>query len=228
MESITGFIYYLQNPETSEIFYVGATETSLKNRLRTHYQHLREYERGLRKANKRYEYLINLKPFKATIHLLELVLDANKLDERESFYIKHFRTINPNLTNMTDGGKGQDTSKYYTKEQKELYYEKISVANKGKAKPEGFAENLSITRQGLDNPNAKELSTWIIAIKDDNTIIIFKYGFQINSYLGINRAYTNVIKAIKKPHQTAYNVKWDYFDSSKDYIQDIVHYTDES
>ena len=27
-----GFVYYLQNPITSEIFYVGATEISLKNR----------------------------------------------------------------------------------------------------------------------------------------------------------------------------------------------------
>ena len=71
MDTITGFIYYLQNPITGEIFYVGSTECSLKNRLRTHYQHLREYERGLRKHNKRYEYLLNLRPNKATIHLLE-------------------------------------------------------------------------------------------------------------------------------------------------------------
>ena len=42
-----GFIYYLQNPVTGEIFYVGATETSLKNRLRTHYQHLSEALKGI-------------------------------------------------------------------------------------------------------------------------------------------------------------------------------------
>ena len=98
------FIYYLQNPVTGEIFYVGATKISLTNRLRTHYQHLREFERGLRKSNRRYEYLLKLRPDKATIHLLEIVTDLELLDERECFYIKLMRKAYPNLTNMTDGG----------------------------------------------------------------------------------------------------------------------------
>lgn len=122
-----GFVYYLQNPITSEIFYVGATEVSLKNRLRGHYQHLSESLNGKRKMNKRMQYLLDLKPLKATIHLLEIITEGN-LEEREIFYIKHFRDINPNLTNMTNGGPGKCTSLYYTEEEKIKFGHKISKA----------------------------------------------------------------------------------------------------
>ena len=128
-----GFIYYLQNPTTGEIFYIGSTQTSLLSRLRTHYQHLREFERGLRNTNKRYVYLQNLKPLKATIHLLEIVTTGN-LDERETYFIKLFRKLNANLTNMTDGGTGRCTSKYYTEQQMEAFCKKMSLTNKGRCK----------------------------------------------------------------------------------------------
>jgi hypothetical protein len=85
-----GFVYYLQNPITSEIFYVGTTEISLKNRLRSHYQHLSEALNGKRKMNKRYEYLLNLKPLKATIHLLEIITEGN-LEEREIFLLPRLK-----------------------------------------------------------------------------------------------------------------------------------------
>lgn len=222
MDAITGFIYYLQNPITGEIFYVGATETSINNRLRTHYQHLREFERGLRKSNRRYQYLLNLKPFKATIHLLELVTDKSKLIEREVFHIQHFRKLNPNLTNMTDGGKGQHTSKYYTEEELEQYSAKISQANKGKSKPIGFAEYLSAIRRGKNNPSAKELNNWIICFKDGVVQKMFKYGFEINQYLRNKHAYGNVLKFVNTTNKP-YNHQWKYFKDCEQTIQDIVH-----
>lgn len=91
--------------------------------------------------NKRYNYLLNLKPTKATIHLLEIVTNGN-LESRETFYIKKFREINPNLTNMTNGGPGKCTSLYYTEEEKRKFGHRISQKLKGKKKPKGFAENL--------------------------------------------------------------------------------------
>ena len=221
MDTITGFIYYLQNPITGEIFYVGSTECSLKNRLRTHYQHLREYERGLRKHNRRYEYLLNLRPNKATIHLLELVTKKGTLDEREIFYIKHFRKVNPNLTNMTDGGRGQHTSKYYTEKQMELYSKKISIANKGKNKPQGFAENLSVKRQGVLNPSAKELENWIVCFKENLPIRMFKFGFEVNNFLQNKHAYSNVYKFLESNNKP-YGYKWIFFHNCTQEIQDIV------
>lgn len=228
MDTITGFLYYLQNPITDEIFYVGATEISLRNRLRSHYQHLREFERGLRKTNKRYEYLVNLRPAKATIHLLEIVTNKDELIKREVFYIQHFRQINPNLTNMTDGGRGQHTSKYYTEQELEEYSAKISKANKGRSKPKGFAENLSATRKGLNNPAAKELDDWIVYGDNEKALGLFKYGFEINNFLNNKNAYSNVCAYLKRDGILCYNYKWKYFSQCNKRVQDIVQSSYES
>jgi len=215
-----GFVYYLQNPKTSEIFYVGATEISLKNRLRTHYQHFSEALNGKRKMNKRYEYLLNLKEIKATIHLLEIVTDGD-LEEREIFYISHFRNINPNLTNMTNGGPGKCTSLYYTEEEKMKFGHKISKSLKGRKKPEGFGENLSKQRKGLDNPATKEISIgWIVADKK----YLFKHGFEINEFISNKNAYGNVFNYFKNKRKgKPYGYQWELFSNLNIKIQDIVH-----
>ena len=169
--------------------------------------------------NKRYEYLLNLKEIKATIHLLEIVIEGS-LEEREMFYIKHFREINSNLTNMTEGGPGKCTSLYYTKEEKIKFGHKISKALKGLKKPEGFAENLSKQRKGLGNPATKEISIgWIVADKK----YLFKYGFEINDFLGNKNAYGNIFSYFKNKRKgTPYNYKWEMFSDLDIEIQDIV------
>lgn len=220
-----GFVYYLQNPNTGEIFYVGATEVSLKNRLTNHYRHLSEALKGRRKMNKRYEYMLNLQPVKATIHLLEVVTE-NNLADREIFYIKKFREINPNLTNMTEGGPGKCTSLYYTLEEKIKFGHKISEKLKGKKKPEGFAENLSKQRKGLGNPAAKEIPIgWIVADQK----YLFKYGFEVNEFVNNKYAYGNIYKHFKYNREgTPYGHKWELFSNLSKEIQDIVHSTYES
>lgn len=226
MASNMGFIYYLQNPTTGEIFYVGATQCSLNNRLRTHYQHLREFERGLRASNNRYVYLQGLRPDKATIHLLEIVTDISILESREIFFIRHFRAINPNLTNMTDGGRGKHTSKYYTESQMELYSQKISIANRGRSKPKGFAENLSKKRKGLDNPAARPISNGGIIITNNRIDFYWlKYGFEVNSFFNRSSAYTNVYRSVNKIKyfsKTPYGYECKYFDKATQRVQDIV------
>jgi len=224
MENIPlGFIYYLQNPKTGEIFYVGATESSLKNRLRTHYQHLSEYVKGIRKHNNRYEYLLNMKPLKATVHLLEIVTDG-ELWKREKYYIKHFRKMNPKLTNMTDGGRGNYTHKYYSEEKKQEIAHKISKANKGRKKPDGFSEHLSKIRKGVNNPATKEIVDWIIA--DEK--YLFKYGFEINTFINSIHAYGNVYRGFKRIKSRVYNHKWEKFSNVNKKIQDIVQSNYES
>lgn len=216
-----GFIYYLSNPQTGEIFYVGATQVSIKNRLRTHYQHLKEVEKGKRKTNKRYEYLKNLRPLKAEIHLLEILTNID-IDKREKFYINLFRKANPKLTNMTDGGRGQHTSKYYTEKEMEKVSQKISKANKGKPKPEGFAENLSKMRKGLGNPATKELSKWIVCLKEEIPIRMFKYGFEINNFMSKPSAYGNIYRNLDSVKSTHYGYRWKTFENCRKEIQDIV------
>ena len=221
-EKNLGFVYYLQNPVTGEIFYVGATQTSLKNRLRVHYQHLKEYERGLRKRNRRYEYLQKLKPLKATIHLLEIVNGSiQELTKKEIEYISFFREKNPNLTNMTIGGQGNCTNKFYTEREMEEFSEKLSKSLKGKKKPVGFAENLSKKRKGIGNPASKELEDWIVSIKD-NEYKLFKYGFEINDFINNKYAYGNVYKFIDSENNRPYGFTWKRFSKLSKDIQDIV------
>lgn len=222
MASNLGFVYYLQNPVSGEIFYVGSTQCSLNNRLRTHYQHLKEFEKGIRGDNKRYRYLQELRPNKATIHLLEIVTDITKLDEREIFFIKQFRQINSNLTNMTDGGKGKCTSKYYTEKEMEIYSKKISNANKGRKKPEGFAQNLSDTRKGLNNPASKPIkNNGIIGTDDRVNFVWFKYGFEINEYFISKHAYGNIYKFVNTGYRP-YGYEFKYFNEATKRVQDIV------
>ena len=234
MEShFLGFIYFLQNPNTGEIFYVGATQCSLNNRLRTHYQHLREFERGLRKENSRYRYLQNLRPDKAKIVLLETVYSKEKLDEREIFYISHFRELNPNLTNMTNGGSGGYTAEFYEEGETIIFRNKISMVNKGRPKPEGFAENMSKARMGINNPAAKLIKNGgIIATKDKIDFIWFKYGFEVNEFFSNKYAYGNAntrlnnIKSTLVPRVYGYEIK--YFNEASKRVQDIVQSQRES
>lgn len=220
MENIPlGFVYYLQNPITGEIFYVGVTQSSLKNRLKTHYQHLSEALKGKRNMNNRYYYLLELHPVKATIHLLEIITDGN-IYEREIFYIKKFRSINPKLTNMTDGGRGKSTSKYYTDEERKILGQKIKSKLSGLKKPDGFSKHLSNIRKGIQNPAAKEISIgWIVA--DEK--YLFKYGFEVNSFIGKKDAYGSVHKHFKKGSKgSPYKHKWELFSNLNKETQDIV------
>lgn len=217
-----GFIYGLRNPLTGEIFYIGSTECSLKNRLRTHYQHLREYQKGYRKINRRYKYLIDLLPVKAEIFLLEVVTNED-LEKREMFFIKHFRNLNSNLTNMTDGGKGKHTTKYYTERQLEELSKKISKSNKGKPKPKGFAENLSKNRQGLNNPSAKPMSIGkLVCFKDNEPVRMFQYGFEINEFVNSKSGFTNVLHALKNNSHRPYGYEFKKFNDCTKKVQDIV------
>lgn len=227
METITGFIYYLQNPTTDEIFYVGATEFSIKYRLKVHYCHLREVIRGLRRTNARYDYLKSLLPIKATIHLLEIVTTKQELRDREIFYIKQFRNINPKLTNMTDGGRGGSTSKYFTEQQMEAHAIRISKSTKGKPKPKGFSEKLSLLRMGKLNPAARELKEWIVCFVNDTPKRLFKYGFEINQYVGSKHAFSNVYKSLKT-NKKSYEFRWEYYKSCSKEVQDIVRIDYES
>ena len=217
-----GKIYYLKNPKTNEIFYVGATIKTLEERLNFHYKHLKEVQKGTRKNNVRFEYLLNLLPLKVDIVLIEEV-PISLIEEKERYYITEYRKLYK-LLNIQNGGKGGDYYTLNTEERKKEISLKISNANKNKKKPIGFSENLSITRIGINNPNAKELKDWIVM---DNKIL-FKYGFEINEYFGNKYAYGNISKRIKKLNQYPYGHYWCLFSSLNKELQDIVRNSYES
>lgn len=205
-----GFIYFLKNPVTHEIFYIGATKTSLSNRLRTHYQHLAEYKKGQRKSNKRYLYLDKMSQ-KAEIHLLEIVENISLLDTIEIMYIGLFKSWGFTLTNQTQGGKGGDTYKSITDVRKQHYKLLMQAKLKGIQKPKGFGANLSKTRQGIGNPAAGTSIYFPVACyKDGKLKKVFNYPFEINEFLSKGRgAYSNILKVLSgKIKYKPYGYEW--------------------
>lgn len=224
-------VYGLVSPITNEIVYVGITTHSIEKRLKQHYWHLNEVERGERKTNKRFEYLKSLLPLKVSIKLLKSFDSDAKFSLSpkfyESFYINKYRELNPNLLNETDGGLGNNTHKYKTKQDIKEIGNKISNKLKGKCKPKGFAEHLSEIRIGSNNPMAKPLSNPIYVI-DCNTHKRLKgcfiYGYQINTFLNKDNAWSNVKKAInhinmRKGSNRDFQVCYGYYWLTWEYAQ---------
>lgn len=222
---MNGTIYFLKNPNTHEIFYIGATTIPLNKRLEQHYAHLKEYKNGLRNWNKRFEYLDKLYPVKAKIYSIELV-DKNILDNVESMYIGLFKSWGFELTNSTDGGKGGNTYKYLNTIQKEKTKLKLKAKLTGKSKPIGFSENLSINRQGANNPMAKTGKYGPIVSFDKlwNPIKMFKYSYEITADFNNAHLHSNIIKMLTgktKPYKPA-GLNWKFFKDCNKQIQDIV------
>lgn len=203
-----GFIYFLKNPLTQEIFYIGATKTSLLCRLRTHYQHLREYQKGLRKHNKRYEYLEKMS-CKAEIHLLEIVEDVSFLNAYEGMYIGLFKSWGFVLMNQTDGGTGGATYKHLTAVRKAQYKLLFQKKLGGKKQPKELVERWSVQKKGLGNPRAGTSTYFPVSCyKQDILVKTFDYPFEINDFLNKKDAYSNVLKILKGKKGKPYGYEW--------------------
>ena len=226
-------VYGLVSPIDGQVVYVGITTHNIEHRLKQHYWHLNEVIRGERKTNERFEYFKSILPLKVTIKLVTSFNTDNKFSLSpkyyESFYIKKYRELNPNLLNETDGGIGGNTYKYKSKNDMEEIGNKISNKLKGKPKPEGFAEHLSMIRKGSNNPMAKELERHIYIV-DCNTQkrlkAVFTYSYQIDDFLCKKGAWSNVTKAInhinrrngsKRHYQVCYGYYWLTWECAKDY-----------
>lgn len=227
-------IYGLVSPINGQVVYVGCTSNTIEYRLKQHYWHLNAALRGERNMNKRFEYLKSILPLKVSIKLLKVVDTSTPLSLSESFwesyYIKKYRDINPDLLNETDGGKGNNTHKYKTEEEVKNIGNKISKAVKGKSKPDGFGEHLSRIRKGLGNPAAKKLKEPIYAYNViTNTLLPtpFTYAFEINEFLNRN-AWSNVKKQINKlnnrngaktKYGTVNGFSWLTYEYAKEYMK---------
>ncbi len=222
---MNGTIYFLKNPNTHEIFYIGATTLTLKKRLEQHYAHLKEYKNGLRNWNKRFEYLANIEPYIAEIYSIEIV-EKDILDKTESMYIGLFKSWGFNLTNSTDGGKGGNTYKYLNTIQKEKTRLRLKAKLTGKTKPKGFAENLSKSRTGINNPMSNTGKYGAIVSFDHlwQPIEMYKHSYELNAKFNNAHLHGNIIKMLTgktKPYKPA-GLNWKFFKDCDKQIQDIV------
>lgn len=213
---MTVYIYGLVNPNTKEIVYIGQAKESIVSRIKSHYWKLNEVKRGKRKWTKVFHYLDDLLPQRTDVEILKILHTDEQYsnpDFWESYFIKKYRQINPNLLNETDGGSGGNTMKYKTEQERFEAGQKISNKLKGKPKPEGFAEHLRAIRLGKNNPMAKPLSKKIACYHGLELVKVFSYSYEIDEYLGKKGAYSNVVKALTKmPNFHPYGYKWKYFE----------------
>lgn len=192
-----GLIYALENPIDGKIFYIGATTKSLQERLDSHYQHLNEAIKGSRPLNKRLTFLKELLPIKATIKLLQKCED--NLYDLEVFYISKFTEEGYSLLNETKGGQGGLTTSFKSEEELKQIYSKISNANSGKSKPEGFAEHLSEIRKGKGNPAYGKTKYEKVGVftRDNKFIKQFESGVEVDEFRN-SRVYGSIIKKLNK------------------------------
>jgi len=94
-------IYSLVDPITKEVMYIGRTKARLSARMSSHYYCSRHF------SNPRDIWISNLKTIglKPIISVIEDV-DESIWREREKYWITFYRNINPNLTNLAEGGEG--------------------------------------------------------------------------------------------------------------------------
>ena len=231
-----GFIYCLVNPITSEIFYIGATESAPKDRLKRHYAQFKEYLCGKRSVTKKYEYFESIFPNIAEIRLLEIVQN-DFLYQKEIDYIAKYIKDGYTLTNQTFGGEGGDTFTLNDTIDKEYFSKLIANKHTGAKKPEGFAESLSKKRMGINNPMAGKdtLTGWVVCFKDNIPIKLFKFPFEITEFLDVefpneghkkNAGTTgNICKGIRNNSNhtsTSRGFIWKSFNNCDKEIQDIV------
>lgn len=104
-------IYQLVDPRNNEVRYVGKTQRTLTERLSGHMCLIeRNYKRNWIKS------LIN-DGLKAKIELLEICEESN-WQEREKFWISFYKNCGARLTNLTDGGQGNQNQYFSKKSQK--------------------------------------------------------------------------------------------------------------
>ena len=118
-------IYWLSDPRTSEMRYVGKTKSKLINRHGSHCKpkdknksHCANWVRTLLKDN--------LLP---QIHSLQTFNAREDMDEAEKYWIAHFRSLGCRLTNMTHGGDGGSQPK---RQFSDNHRKNLSIAMKGR------------------------------------------------------------------------------------------------
>jgi group I intron endonuclease len=134
-------IYTLSDPTTNEVRYVGKTKSSLTTRLS---QHIHDsLNNGTNSHKKAWIKGLILKGLLPIIEKLEIILDNDCWKNREQYWIAQFKSWGFNLTNMTDGGDGNQNQVMSIESRL-----KRSIALKGKPRSKEVIEKISKSHLG--------------------------------------------------------------------------------
>jgi hypothetical protein len=192
------YIYKLIDPITNDIRYVGYTK-SPKKRI---WEHIRDVKKGIKTY--KCDWIRNLMS-KNCEPILEIISEFESHDKvlfEEIRLIKEFKELGYKLTNLTDGGDGQNGVKLRKdhpvimwnkgKEKSEETKRKISEANKGKKLSSEHREKLSKAKIGK-NRSAESIQNQIATVSEpikvitsEGEILIFNLKKEAVKFTGVN------------------------------------------
>ena len=89
---------------------------------------------------------------------IEVCNSLEELNDRECFWIKKFNSTNKKIGyNLTNGGEGGDTRKYYSEDEKQLYNMKMSTSMKNSEKYNEFIKKTTGVKRPGHSTKLKEL-----------------------------------------------------------------------
>lgn len=139
------FIYALMDPDTNAVRYIGKTLTP-KIRFA---MHLCE-KRGTHKNN--WLHQLKTRGARPVMVVIETISnsDDNDWQERERYWIEHYRALGEPITNLDSGGNGGKLQAEETKE-------KLRNANTGKKRSEETRRRISISKQNPSEETREKL-----------------------------------------------------------------------
>jgi len=130
-------IYTLSDPNTHEIRYIGKTKSKINTRLKQHIRDTYKYN------NHRVNWIKSIL-CKGKMPIIELLDETDKNWQiLECYWISQFKAWGFNLTNMTDGGDGNNNQIASEESRK-----KRSLSLLGKKRPEEVRKKISKAHKG--------------------------------------------------------------------------------
>lgn len=169
------YFYTLSDPRTPDVIrYIGKTKSPLNRRLSGHISSTKRafLDKGTRNYNMNWiKSLLDLglKPLILEIDSIECEDDSKEWIIFEKYWISQFKSWGFSLTNLTDGGDGNQ-NQYFSKESIEKRAEKI----RGIPRPQEIRDQISESNKG--KPKSAE------HIKNTREGIIKKQGRAVNQY----------------------------------------------
>ncbi len=145
------YIYVLKDPSTLEVRYVGQT-ARLDTRLRHHLG-----SAGRSPLSRKKEWILELKSLnlKPVLEVIEVVHPWQDWQERERFWISHYRQFS-NLTNVLEGGVPTTLGFHHSEISKDL----MSQAHLGKSKSEDHKRKIGDANRNPSVNTRRKMSDW--------------------------------------------------------------------
>lgn len=129
MENNKISIYSLRHPESNEVVYIGKAKNP--NLRRNSYNCLKANINGKRPVQKWVTNIL-LTGIKPVFEIIE-VCDIINWEERECYWIAHFKSTGISLLNVSSGGKGRNGTTHSEESKKLISLSKTGKPKKGKS-----------------------------------------------------------------------------------------------